>query len=1068
MFAAHINSALKEDPISSKVARSMISNGARAFVMQIGVMEEATPQCCNAEVDTSLPPPPPNPPEQPPPVDQHPPELKKVLDEYADVFAPLPAGLPPDRGQGHVIPLLPGATPTCKGMYRLSPKELEECAAQVKDLLAKGFIVPSTSPYAASILFVNKKDGGLRMCLDYRALNAITVRNNYPLPRIQDLFDQLHGATIFSSLDLQSGYYQIRIPEEDHHKTAFRTPMGLFQFRVLTFGLTNAPATFQAEMNRILAPFLRKFVVVYLDDILIFSKSKEEHYSHLAQVLEVLRREKFFAKLSKCEFLVTELKFLGHLVGKDGIRPDPSKLAAVKDWPVPTTVKKLQSFLGLANYFRKFLLGYSSLVAPLVKLCCKSTPSKPNPWVWTEDHQQRFEKVKEMLISAPLLALPDPDKPFEIISDASLYGTGAILLQENKPISYTSAQFIPAEKNYFTTEQECLGVIKAFEEWRCYIEGGKHPVTLVTDHHPLTYLKTQPTMSRRIARWVEYLERFNYVWKYIPGRTNVADPLSRHPRFTPSVALAEAEAADEASPPIPLLTFIKESYREDPNFQKARFTKDLVFADGLWRRSFPGLKSLSKIVIPNVRALRNAILEEYHNSCAAGHLGPKRTTELLSRWFYWRGMSRDAQAYCASCKSCQMNKPTNLAPAGTLQPLEIPDAPWDSWSMDFITCLPKTKKGHDTLLVLVDRLTKYVIAVPTVATNTAEDVARLCLEHVISKHGVPLSIVSDRDVRFTSAFWKTLQSALGTKLCMSTSFHPQTDGQTERMNRALEETLRHVVSHKQDDWDLHIPMATFAINNAHNQSIDNTPFFLNKGFHPRMPAGITNPEVMDSAVPAVEKFTTQMQEAIKLTKAALYAAQQRQKAYADTHRREVSFAVGDLVYLSTKNLKLKNDNLTVARQKLLPKFVGPYKVLELVGPVAVKLSLPPTTKIHPVFHVSLLKPAQEAQHEPGEIVPPINPPPLDWLDPDLEYEVEGVIGHRFTKSGTKRGVDYLIRWAGYGPDSDTFEPRESLMLSIPELVLAYDAEHHIVLPKRRSRSSRAQAPDRRPKRARCA
>ena len=390
--------------------------------------------------------------------------------------------------------------------------------AQVKTLLHHESIELSRSPYAAPVIFVTKKTGEMRMVFDYRALNSIIVKSRYPLPRIEDIFDKLAGSKFFSCLDLQQGYHPIRIPDSDREKTAFRTPMGLYQFKVLTFGLTNGPAPFQAEMNRILEPVL-SVCVVFLDDICIHSMTLSDHLLHLEMVFKILRKEKLFSKFSKCTFAVHELKFLGHIIGQDGIKVDPAKISVIKNWPISTCMSEVRSFLGLANYFRKFVLGFSTLVAPLTSLTSANTP-----WNWCCKCQVAFDTVISMLINAPLLQLPDFEKPFKIISDASLVGTGAVLLQEDKPIAFTSSKFIPAERGYTTTEQELLGVIRALQAWRCYVEGGKFPVLLVTDHNPLTFLRSQSTFSRRQARWVEYLERFHYEWKYIQGTSMLRIP----------------------------------------------------------------------------------------------------------------------------------------------------------------------------------------------------------------------------------------------------------------------------------------------------------------------------------------------------------------------------------------------------------------------------------------------------------------------------------------------------------------------------------------------------------------
>ncbi|KAJ9516547.1 hypothetical protein QJQ45_015104, partial [Haematococcus lacustris] len=454
--------------------------------------------------------------------------LQALLDEYSDVFEPI-TGLPPERAVGHSIPLQPDAKPPARPSYRMSKPEHDELRRQITDLLAKGLIEPSSSPFAAPVLFVQKKSGELRMCIDYRQLNKITIRDQYPLPRIDDLFDQLAGKTVFSSLDLQAGYHQIRIPAEDVPKTAFRTPEGHYQFKVLCFGLTNAPATFQRVMNEAFAEVINDCALVYLDDILVMSENTEQHLVHLRRVFDLLRKNKFYAKLSKCEFMKRTLMFLGHIISAQGISVDPCKVTAISNWPVPTSLKTLQSFLGIANYVRKFVHNFSTIAAPLTNL---TGPKKDSfPWkAWPQAELDAFNALKQAISNVPMLKLPDHSKPFQVHCDASLEGIGAVLMQDGYPLAYYSRKLIPAEVNYTTGEQELLALVSACQQWRCYLEGV--PFTLYTDHRPLISLPTQNILSRRQTRWMEFLARFSYTIEYLPGISNPADPLSRIPAAT--------------------------------------------------------------------------------------------------------------------------------------------------------------------------------------------------------------------------------------------------------------------------------------------------------------------------------------------------------------------------------------------------------------------------------------------------------------------------------------------------------------------------------------------------------
>lgn len=932
-------------------------------------------------------------------------QIQGLLTSYADVFAELPAGLPPDRGVGHTIPLQEGAKPPFRNLYRLSPLEQAEVKKQVTDLLAKGWIQPSTSPYGAPVLFVGKPDGSLRMCVDYRALNALTVKNRYPMPRIEDLFDQLAGARVFTSLDLQSGYHQIRITAEDVPKTAFRTPMGHFEYLVLCFGLTNAPATFQAEMNRIFAPYLNKFVVVYLDDILIYSRTTEEHTAHLHTVLEVLRKHKLYAKKSKCDFCQAEVKFLGHIVGGGGLRVNPAKVKTITEWPVPTTAAELRSFLGLANYFRRFMQGYSSRVAVLHDLTKADVP-----FLWSPACQTAFEGVKHALASSPVLVLPDFDKPFELIADASLLGIGAVLQQDGHPVAYHSRKFSPAERNYATGEQELLAVHDALTVWRCYLEGST--VTLVTDHNPNTYLNNKMLLSRRQARWMEFLSRFHYTWVYRPGRINVADPLSRSPALTQhAVPLTAAISHGQHEPD--MLTAIRQGYTKDAWFADPANTACLSrHSDGLWRRG-------NTVAVPCVRPLLTRIMRDFHATPWAGHPGRDRTLELISRTYWWPQMRADVEHYVSHCDLCQRNKPRTGATPGTLQSLPVPSAPWDSVTADFITGLPRTNRGHDAVLVFVDRLTKMAHFAPCKTTATAEQTAAMFLREVVRLHGEPVTLITDRGPQFSGNFLPAYLRALGTQSRLSTAYRPQTDGQTERMNRVLEEMLRAFVSPNLTNWDTLLPMAEFAVNNAVNSSTGMTPFYLNYGKHPGTPFNRLLPKHME--VPAAEQVAAHIRCALTAAKLAMQAAQQRQADLYDRNKTEIEFQVGQSVLLNSKHIR------SGPYQKLLPRWLGPFTITRVVGRNAMQLELPPTMAVHNVFHVSLLRPYRSD----GSVQPPVvslpapgaaPPPPARIVDKRVE------VHYRRLRNSRKRheAVFYRIRYPGFSEAHDAWLPAKQV------------------------------------------
>ena len=532
--------------------------------------------------------------------------LEQLLSEYSDIFneTPQAGGALVDTLE-HTIDLIPGTKPAFRRNYRLSPLEVAELRKQVTEFLEKGIITPSNSPFGAPVLFIPKPGGGLRFCLDYRGLNDMTVKTRYQLPRIDDLLDAARGASHFTTLDMASGYYQLRIAEGDCAKTAFATPFGHFEWRVLPMGLTNAPCSFQRTMQKVFEKFIGDFVLVYLDDILVMSKTAEAHIGNLRQVFTKLREHRFQVKLSKCKFMDQQVKYLGHILSKDGIQADPSKIKTLVDWEPPSNGTGMLQFLGLANYFRKFIPNFSRLSAPLYHLTKKGIPYSVG-----EEAQMSFEAIKHMLVSPPILSYPNPELPYELISDASLAGCGAVLTQEGKPIAYFSSRFSSAERNYTTGEQELLGIIKALKEWRCYLEGC-NGLTLITDHNPLTFFSVQPTLSRRQARWSEFLSRFHFVVKYRPGATNPADSLSRLGMEHPLVLLAVTVSEFSSD----ILTRIKAATLLDPHFSDEKECRKYTKHAGYW--TYQG-----RIVVPE--SMRTEIVSYLDNSGGLNSEKPSR------------------------------------------------------------------------------------------------------------------------------------------------------------------------------------------------------------------------------------------------------------------------------------------------------------------------------------------------------------------------------------------------------------------------------------------------------------
>jgi hypothetical protein len=448
--------------------------------------------------------------------------IKQVLEEFPGVMPDeLPEDLPPRRRVDHAIEVMPGVAPPAKAPYRMSHEELKELKVQLEELLPKGYIKPSKSSYGALVLFVHKKDGTLRMCVDYRVFNKATVKNRYPLPRIDDLFDRLSRVKVFSRIDLRLGYYQIRIAEGDEEKTACRIRYGSYEFLVMPFGLTNAPATFCTFMNDMFREWLDDFVIVYIDDILIYSSFLEEHEEHLCKVFQRLKENKLYAKLEKCEFRVTEMEFLGHRITQEGLMMDDHKVKAILDWEPPKSVPALRSFLRLASYYCKFIKNFAKIATPLTNLLKKSTIT----YDWEETCDEAFETLKGILVKAPVLKLPNFDKDFEIHFDAFDFAIGGVIVQDGRPVAFESKKLSETERRWPTHEKKMWAVIHCLKTWGHYI--GSKDMVVCTDNVTLKYFATQSKLSSKQVRWQDTLALFNVDIQHKPRKENIVpDALS--------------------------------------------------------------------------------------------------------------------------------------------------------------------------------------------------------------------------------------------------------------------------------------------------------------------------------------------------------------------------------------------------------------------------------------------------------------------------------------------------------------------------------------------------------------
>ncbi|GJW11452.1 reverse transcriptase domain-containing protein [Tanacetum coccineum] len=769
-------------------------------------------------------------------------------------------------------------------LYRLTPSKMEELSGQLKELQDKGFIRPSSSPWGAPVLFVKKKDGSFRMCIDYRELNKLTVKNRYPLPRIDDLFDQLQGSQFFLKIDLRSGYHQLRVHEDDIPKTAFRTRYGHFEFTVMPFGLTNAPSIFMDLMNRVCRSYLDKFMIVFIDDILIYSKTQEEHVEHLRLVLELLKKEKLYAKFSKCEFWLREVQFLRHVINGNGIHVDPSKIEAVKNWKAPRTPTE-----------------------------------KSKTFKWGEGQELAFQNLKDKLCNAPVLALPDGLEDFVVYCDASEIGLCCVLIQRCKVIAYASRQLKIHEENYTTHDLELGAVVFTLKIWRHYLYETKS--FIYTDHKSLQHIFSQKELNMRHRRWIELFSDYDCEIHYHPGKANVvADALSRKERVKPKRVRA-MNMILQSSIKDRILAAQKEVVDEFAGLQKGL---DKIIE----QRSDGTLYYLDRIWVPLKGEVRT------YKSKYFVHPGVDKMYYDLRDMYWWPGMKKDIAEYVSKCLTCLKVKAEHQRPSGLLQQPEIPIWKWEGIAMDFVTKLPRTSSGHDTIWVIVDRLTKSAHFLPMREDYKMERLARLYLNEIVARHGVPISIISDRDSRFTSRFWQSMQEALGTRLDMSTTYHPQTDGQSERTIQTLEDMLRACVLDFGGSWDVHLPLVEFSYNNSYHSSVRCAPFEALYGRKCRSP--ILWAEVGEGQLigPELVQETT---EKISQIKDRLKAARDRQKSYADKRRKPLEFSVGDYVLLKVS--PWKGVVRFGKKGKLAPRFVGPFEIIEKVGPVAYRLDL---------------------------------------------------------------------------------------------------------------------------------
>jgi hypothetical protein len=876
----------------------------------------------------------------------------------------------------------PNCRPIVSRARKRSPLDVQTLIDSTREMEAAGLIQKSDSPWSSEAVLVRKVRDGVvlaekRACFDYRGPNELIVSDAHPLPLPEQMFSELQGSVVFSKLDLTKGFWQIPMEKESRKVLAMATPLGLYEPLYMPFGMKNAPAVFQREMSRILQERLHRGVGVFIDDIIIHSRTVEQHAELVEFVLRRLQEEGYYAHPDKCEFFKRSISFLGHVVSEGGVAVQEHKVKAVTEWPQPLTKKHVRQFLGLTGYYRKFIPRYSDIAAPLTDLTKDSVKFE-----WTEREQAAFEQLKRKLTVADVLAHPDPSKQYIITTDASGFAYAGVLSQDQadgtrRPIAYLSRKMNDAERRYPTHDKELLAIVRSVEHWRWYLEGSEHPILLLSDHRSLQHLNSQPHLNDRQARWVEKLSDFDFQIQYVKGSANsAADALSRRADYEqeaeveranertkdpsddqPRVRLQEAKIATTTVKPLwqiriedtPLLADVQSAAKSDVAYQHMLSqpeprTDGLTVGDGLLWTS-DGL-----FYVPNDLELRRRLIHEVHDTPTGGHMGLAKTMARLTTTCWWSGMKSMIADYVRGCTTCAAVKPSLQKPAGTLRPLPIPDKPWRTISIDFVGPLPGTKDYYNYILVVVDKFSKMAHFIATNTNVTSKETAELLINNIVRLHGLPDAIISDRGHEFTSALFQEVWKAMGTELRMSTAYHPQSDGQTERVNRELEQQLRAHADRTGSNWKDWLAIVEMHYNSDVHSSTGKTPYEMN-GVDWRDQWALalrrsTSPLPNDQANDLLRDIRTTWEDARQV----MIKQREQQRKYADQQRRDERYQVGDQVMLST-------EHLASGKGKLQDRWVGPFSVVEArENGVNVRLELPQQySRIHPVFHVDKLK-----------------------------------------------------------------------------------------------------------------
>lgn len=1013
--------------------------------------------------------------------------------------------LPPRRpGWDHTINLEKDSdgntkTPPYGPLYEMSREELLVLRKTLTHLLDKGWIRASNSSASSPVLFAKKPGGGLRFCVDYRALNSISKMDRYPLPLIRETLRHLAKAKWYTKLDVVAAFHRVRIQDGDEWKTAFRTRYGLYEWLVLPFGLCGGPATFQRIINTILADLLDECCSAYIDDVIIYSSgTKEEHLNKVKEVACRLGNAGLKLDINKCEFAVTEIKYLGFVVkAGEGVTVDPAKVEAIREWETPKCTKEVRSFIGFSNFYREFIDHFATLADPLIKLTRNNTP-----WQWGEAEQQAFDHLKEYLIAGPLLLMFDETLETLVEADSSGFALGGVVSQVDskgrlRPIGFFSRKLTATEVNYEIHDKELLAIVATMKHFSGELRSLEQPFTVLSDHKNLSYFMTKRQLTERQVRMAEELSRYDFRLQFRKGvdsalpdflsrraqdrmhsgderlqarhrqllkdswMTNQkeeatrtedgatvltallncldASPRPPEPVRTQPVFVYHTTMDKDAEPRQPIAgseIFDEESFARlwDRAISADKTYREAHFAVAIGKEAFPAALELGdvqmpdcsfdkrgallyrgKIWVPDFEPLRTALIQRTHDHHVTGHPGRDITLAILQRDYFWPQQYLAVKKFLRNCGVCGRSKHWRQKRQGFLRPLPIPDRFHSELSIDFMTELPaKEEDDPRFLMVLTDRLLKSVVLEATKSME-AEECAETFLNCHVRFHGFPHALTSDRGSNWVSRFWARLCELTGVERRLSTAFHPQTDGATERMNQEVLNYLRAFITYAQYDWPRLLPMCMLGLNNRPSSVTKFSPFFMEHGYdiEPIQQKWNQEKSSIDPKIRA-ENFVSRLKEGEELAAAAMATAQQimEHKANRDRKAAEV-FKVGDTVWLNLRNVT------TPQLKKKLSWTQAKYKVTRVLAPDVYQLSVP--SSIHNRFFTDLLR-KDPADPFPSQLQDDTQPPPIhDGSDP--LYAVEKVL--RARKHRGRRQV--LVKWQGYR--EPTWQPREDLRLT---------------------------------------